>query len=671
MYSITAAFLLSSPCVANRIQRDADQLNVEVDTSVDNHASVAEPRQTLASLPSGAGDEVDWHFMTDSFSWAGRGDPDLYDTVQGHACQRNGRYDNSYYATSLCYWHPETEGLPTGGRSNHWGLSWRGGYGPREFCGGLGIQSGVCARCSVCHDNSRDHDAQVDTATPNVEIIPLPECMKEGAIEAECNHQFEANNGRLIGEASRCSEVQGRYNEAVANFNAINATIARSESSITGLVHNLAHGYPREAHCGEQTIQNVKQVAVRQCRRFGIRNHHSNAQVLAMRPRCLLPSTYIKLAPGANRCESGTEIGDQDGQECQRALRSLNLPASLRSGRYDGSSCRNLLGDQAPVCKVVTTGENNATHQRCERCTGHMDTFQIAVAESDAAHAELEGWQGLLEQYQQDMTNHRNILAQSYQDYQQVTQLKRAAENEWLPQQQHCQDVHVTVASARNSNMMACAPRYYDHSCEKACVEVQRAGEHGCGVVEGSQYGDAFQRGGVEVTCSPPAPSWIMSPSNYGGSVQPNSGEQCGRINVEQSARATTPVLMSGWLTRPGSGGWFSRDERRFYVLESGNGVRSATLRSFDDALPDGGEESDTGIIMWDAEEVSASASTGDQACFEIKHRYDGRSASWQRRGTTTTICATRDDSAGNMAGLRDQWVSVLQPLLVWRPRVA
>jgi len=669
MRSILAAVVLFSSSLANRILRDLDdnELNVELETSANVESSVAdEPLQTLASLPPGAGDAVDWHFMTDTFSWKGRRDNPLYDVVQGHACQGEGRYDHSYYSASLCYWHPDTEHIA----AQSWGLSWRGGYGPRAFCGGIGLQSGVCAKCSVCHDNSRDRDAQVD-ATAHVEIIPLPECMKETAIEAECNHLFEANNADLLGEDARCRDLQGRYETAVLNYNTINDTITSSELSITQLVGAIANGFPQGAHCGEQTLQDIRQTAVRSCRQFGASNAYDNTLLLTMRPKCELPPTYVKMAPGFASCQQGIEITSR--MECAQALSFLNLPVfpvPPGSSDLNPSGCR-ATGDMAPVCKVFMPNRNNETHRRCERCSGQLDTLQAAVAQSDVAQAESAQWQVDLATKQEDIARHRSILAQSYQQFSLAAQMRGALEVEWLPQQQHCHQVYNTVASARNSNMMACAPQYYDRSCEKACVEIQHSGEHGCGVAEGSQYGDAFERGGIEVTCSPPAPSWIMSPSNYGGSTHPNSEEQCGRINAEQHPRATTPVMMSGWLTRPGNGGWFSRDARRFYVLESGNGVRSATLRSFDGALPDGTEETNNGIIMWDAEEVSATETTREQACFEIKHRYDGRSTSWQRRGTTTTICATRGDSSGNMASLRDQWVSILQGLLIWQPRVA
>lgn len=422
--------------------------------------------------------------------------------------------------------------------------------------------------------------------------------MTDSAIEAECNQQFDGNNVEVLIDEARCREVQGRYDQSVADFNTLSATIEVAENAISQGIHQLATGFPQHDSCGDHTIQDIRAVTVRQCRHFGVRDGQNNAQLLRNRPTC----TW------------------------------------------------------APV-------QNNQTHERCERCTGQMDTLVRATRDHDDAQSHLAHWQERVARHRQELTDHRHTLAQSHQQYPARLQQKAQQESEWFPQQQRCQQVYESVFSARSSNMMTCAPSHYEHSCEKACVEIQRNGEHGCGVVEGSQYGDDFQRGGIAVTCSPPRPSWIKSPS----SRQTHWSEQCGRINAEQSVRMTTPVLKSSFLTTPGSGGWFGRDSTEFYVLESGNGVRSANLRIFDDALPDGSETRDVGIIMWDAEEVRATETNGERACFEIKHRYDGRTTSWERRGITKTLCVT----SGNKARERDEWVSVLQGLLVWQPRMA
>jgi len=581
--------------------RDSDvgQVEVDVEERWFFSSNAADPAQTNHHMPQGAGDAVDWHFMTPEVAtWMGRGGQEKYDTVQGHACQSRGRYDSSYYASSMCYWSPDA-GSSSPERNMHWGLNWQGGYGATEFCNGARPAPGTCARCSVCHDNSRDVDARVDADSVDgiLEIIPLPNCMTDSAIEAECNQQFDGNNVEVLIDEARCREVQGRYDQSVADFNTLSATIEAAETAISQKIHQLATGFPQHDSCGDHTIQDIRAVTVNQCRHFGVRDGQNNAQLLRNRPTCR------------------------------------------------------------------STVQNNQTHQRCERCTGQMDTLVRATRDHDDAQSHLARWQERVVQHRQELTNHRHTLAQSHQQFPARLQQKEQQESEWFPQQQRCQQLYDSVSSARSSNMMTCAPSHYEHSCEKACVEIQRNGEHGCGVVEGSQYGDDFQRGGIAVTCRPPTPSWIMSPNNYGGSAQVDIGEQCGRISAEQSVRMTTPVLKSSFLTTPGR--W--RDSTKFYVLESGNGVRSANLRIFDGALPDGSEETNDGIIMWDAEEVRATETTRQRACFEIKHRYDGRTTSWERSGVTKTLCVT----SGNKARERDEWVSVLQGLLVWQPRVA
>merc|ERR1719215_352185 len=110
-----------------------------------------------------------------------------------------------------------------------------------------------------------------------------------------------------------------------------------------------------------------------------------------------------------------------------------------------------------------------------------------------------------------------------------------------------------------------------------------------------------------------------------------------------------------------------------FFVLESGNGVRSANLRYYGGDPADGAaEHTNKGIIMWDAAEVTGTETSHEQACFELKHHYRGRTQSWLWRGTTYTICITREEyPQGNINELRDEWVNNLQQTLVWHPRVA
>jgi len=505
---------------------------------------------------------LDWHFMTPDFSWAGRQQQNQFDVVQGHACQHDSSsYDNSYYATSLCYWHPESQHIESQHIDRAWGLGWSGSA-REDWCGDIRTQFGVCARCSVCHDNARDRDASADKEAARLEIIPLPDdCMKEGAIEAECLQEFEANNGELAHEDARCREVQTRYDAALASYNSITSTISTSEYAITVLPHQI---------------------------------HEARRQV-------------------------------------------MHLRRQVRNARRQ---------------------------DEVNRASGQASSLAFGFRHETAR------WERTLHRRTNELSHHRRALRRAYRNLPAATSQKQFLELEWFPQAQACSHVIATATAARNAHVTLCAPRYYNQSCEKACVEIQRNGEHGCGVIEGSQHGDAFGRGGPEVVCSPPAPSWIMSPSTYGGSRDPNVTEQCNRILSSQSVRATTPVIMSGWLQKACSNFCFGGEKRRFFVLESGNGVRSAVLRYFrdDEALHGGTEHTNKALIMWDAEEVSVAETSDNRACLEIIHHYRGRVDSWESN-TTYTLCATREEyPEDSLPELRDQWVSTLQNLLVWQP---
>jgi len=571
-----------------------------------------EPVQSLQVVPSGD-DGVDWHFMTKEFSFAGRQEQDTYDVVQGHSCQKVGNYDDSYSASSLCYWHPDTEHAAPQG----WGLRWRGGVGGSEWCTGLAKQSGVCAKCTLCHDNARDRDAAVDVVGTRVEILPLPvDCMKESHIEAECLNEFRSNNGDISKEDFRCNDVQQRYNEAVSALNEVNAVIESSSNAITENTRNIAQGQvdfgiliERERRLDAETRQ-LHMRALTQCRAF-------------------IPSVNF-----------------------------IDVHELIR---------------RSPRCDVE--GMNSVEEMNCEICTQSVSRLrrQIDVSEvnKNALISQRNTLQNTLYHHGEDLEAARQRQAAAYQDLSSKIIAKESLDQEWLPQQADCVSVIAQALDARNNHMMVCPRRFYDVSCEKACVEIQTQGDHGCGVIEGSEDGDPAAKGGVEVTCQPPAPSWIMVPSNY-GAIGQGDAEQCERITANQGVRRTTPVVMSGWMEKT-CYRWCFGKNRRFFVLESGNGVRSAALRYWKgDPKTNGVERTNKGIELWDAGDVRIAETSEKQACFEIHHQYRGRITSWLRSGTSYTICVLQEDYEGqNVAEIRDMWVENLQQMLVWRPRVA
>ena len=199
--------------------------------------------------------------------------------------------------------------------------------------------------------------------------------------------------------------------------------------------------------------------------------------------------------------------------------------------------------------------------------------------------------------------------------------------------------------------MAKCAPQFYQYSCERACTET--GSEAGSGVVEGSQPGDATGLGGIEVTCAPPQPSWILGPFNYG--AHEDTSKQCERIQSHQQTQYAQRVLKSGWLWKKGRDrGW----DERYFILESGDSVRSAILRYWN-ANPaksaDAQERREKGILLRDAKGITAKDGehygfeNGEQ-CFKIYHFYrDYR------------LCVVANQKATSPEEERNQWVKLIE----------
>lgn len=724
---------LSGQCLAMRVA-----VENEGELSIEHEDDPVEPVQTRDVLPAGEGDEVDWHFMTEDLTWAGRQQQTTYDVVQGHTCQDVGHYDDSYYASSLCYWHPEKPHGPPPG-SQPWGIGWKGGQHPsREpsaWCGGARA-SGVCARCSMCHDNARDRDAVVDAFHHRVENIPLPEdCMKENAIEAECTSQFEVEHADLLQENVQCHEVHTRFEQAEAALREANAAVTHAETSIAQTREDITRS--RADQPRRQTRLDDAQAGVgptrEQARRLclGIAAPLGTAllprhlqgmeiasllsspaewtqlQVREMRPECTreqctrvtttttTTTPRHRSGPGANprtdpfwdsrivRAGSrayeeafvASGMNREVASAARRAAEAQETQAREQAGREFDERHRQFPDpeweQQQDAAHLHCQEVAQATYDACSACRSHLDTLRSAYDEVTAAESHIQDGLRHIRTLEQRLPTFQQALAQANAIAAFRLQRQETAANEWLPQEEHCGEVVAEAAGARSRFMTVCPQRYYDRSCEKACIEIQRQGDHGCGVIEGSEDGDATGKGGVEVTCEPPAPSWIMSPYS-GGNPRPNRTEICHRINAEQAVRRTTPVIMSGWMQKSGYHIWSFGSHRRFFVLESGNGVRSAVLRKWNGPpTGDGVEHTNKGIIMWDAEEVSVGETSDSQACFEIKHYFRGRRTSWLSSGTTHTMCLTREEYPdSNLAELRDEWVAKLQPTLVWQPRL-
>jgi hypothetical protein len=239
---------------------------------------------------------------------------------------------------------------------------------------------------------------------------------------------------------------------------------------------------------------------------------------------------------------------------------------------------------------------------------------------------------------------------------------KNDADAAWLPNQASCRATYQEYENAKTAHVRSCAPKYYDHSCEKACVEAQGSIEFGCGVVEGAAPADIVSAGGVVANCDPPQPSWVLGPFTYGGSEDQTA--QCTRIFAHQRPQKAQHILKHGWLLKKGRNGWDNWD-RRYFVLESGDQVRSAVLRYFDkdpSKTPRSEwseiEREDKAIILWDAKSTKVKEGTNygftdGSACFKLYHFYrDFR------------LCVPGVDYKSSASAERDEWMTLVQGLI-------
>lgn len=235
-------------------------------------------------------------------------------------------------------------------------------------------------------------------------------------------------------------------------------------------------------------------------------------------------------------------------------------------------------------------------------------------------------------QLEQELQSAIDDLQKWQSEHPSLNQTKAAMDQEWLPQKDGCMKTHNNYVNGRDEAIASSAPSYYDDSCEKACIE-STAESSGCGVIEGDHADDPLtpenedwnNNGGVEAHCQPPQPSWIMGPFTH-GEKEPE-GQQCGRIETYQRQRHAQSILKAGYLLKAGRiGGWY----KRFFVLESGDAVRSAVLRYYkkDPAVNAKAEERHgKGIILWDAKSVKAKVYSRDSwktkdMCFKLYHFY-------------------------------------------------
>lgn len=329
------------------------------------------------------------------------------------------------------------------------------------------------------------------------------------------------------------------------------------------------------------------------------------------------------------------------------------------------------LNGEGPACT------DSANCEMCRLCRDSLQDLEMQRHRADRhleiAHRheiELQDAERQLAASQQ-----RLVTARAAEDSTQQELVDR--QQEWQAREAECSRLFSEYNDGKQRHLETCARTYYDQSCEKACLELQQNAEYGCGVVEGSEEGDAFNRGGVEAVCQPPAPSWVMRPWLAIEDASFDTTEQCARITQSQHLHRTPSIVKAGWLWKESSSTFsWSSSKRRYFVLESGSQVRSASLRYFLDMPAEGGDERyDSSITMWDASSVENGEDTdrtvlrSAEACFQIHHHYRGRQGSRYSSGTTYVLCVNGQDygyaSNEEVQQLRDEWVAALSATIV------
>lgn len=307
-------------------------------------------------------------------------------------------------------------------------------------------------------------------------------------------------------------------------------------------------------------------------------------------------------------------------------------------------------------------------YRACQACQSAKSDLRSAERQTEAAQSGLSRSQSRVTQLRQELSSKKQELSQWQAKYPGLKSAKEAMDAEWLPQQAECAKTHTAYINGKQTAVIECAPTFYDDSCEKACIELQ-ASVTGCGVVEGGDPDDVAGLGGVEVTCAPPQPSWILGPFTYG--AREPAGEQCKRIEARQSAYHAQKILKSGWLWKKGRlGGW----EERYVVLESGTKVRSAVLRYWDKdptKTNDTHERTHKGILLRDAKGVKEKdgkhyGRKNGEECFKLYHFYR------DYRFCVFWVTSAADDKADELVSRseliereRDEWVKLIEDAIV------
>jgi len=330
-----------------------------------------------------------------------------------------------------------------------------------------------------------------------------------------------------------------------------------------------------------------------------------------------------------------------------------------------------------PYCDVWTEWDCRARIDRYERdlieyhecrtCSNAKGPLRSAVEAVESAQRNIERMNSEIQQKERERNDVNNALRLEEGREPGLRQDLQEKEEEWFPEKDRCLDCYHTYWETLKPWMVSHVPTFYDRSCEKACLESSLA-DAGCGVMEGVMRGEIWSRdddanGGIDVVCSPPYASFLMTPVKYGASAETEL-EMCTRIfqNAGQRPRRPQQIVKKGLLWKRER--LWMRWRTRYFVLESGDQVRSAQMRYWTkDPSEEGAKQRGTkAIILWDAKTAYPVSGrsyrwSGGEQCFRIEHFYRTYHLCTQGSNYTADYDPTVE---------RDEWVNLIAPSITF-----
>jgi len=537
------------------------------------------------------------------------------EVTRNHFCAKRGARDQTYYASSMCYWIPLIKNeapRSTNGVGLAWTGSQTGGNGP--ICSGIETKAGKCVKCSTCHNNAISTNGRPN-ATSWAEEIALPSCKTETEIEEVCLSNFSLNNADLIKRTDDCKELEAKKESAVSHH-------AQVEALIPALENLINNDIPRKIATLTNSIKDLST-------ELRARDELEYEMMMCRKARdCPLLQPLVSVT---NDCQAVVDYRAANGLGYPQWWSMVNPQPNTDTYKIVAAMKTFVVGDRPDRSIYNYDKEINFWDDKVA-CGQARDALASSNGITNIKRQEKDHLIKLKRNAEAELETRKKQLEEAKLLEPILRKKKEDLEAEWNGTKVQCESDYKTIAKERPTLMSKCVPSYYGDSCEKKCIEIQNSRGEGCGIMEGAMPNDKTSRGGVTGGCLPPFASWVKAPFTYDRSrgdsesakefgidiPEEQPWKQCSRYFDAQAPRHTQQILMRGSMAKQGR--WWKWNTR-FWILESGDAVRSAVLRYWekDPASDRRTQERVTKkIFVWDAKSVSNSG----RKCFKLNHFY-------------------------------------------------